>query len=94
MAVRLIAPVMDNRDKQCAYRIQIEKYNQAIRYEFYLQAIMIDYVMIEDRLRSMIYHMCFLADRNATAIWKKTRPFLLDMVRQYKAEKERRATGF
>ena len=44
---------------------------------------MIEYAMIEDRLRSMIYHMGFLADRTKPAIWKKARPYLQAIVSEY-----------
>lgn len=80
---RLITPVADTVDKQRTYREQMGKYSQAMRYGFYLQAVMIDYAMMEDRLRSMLYHMGFLSNRIAPNIWKKTRPYLEQMVETY-----------
>lgn len=88
MAKRLIQPVRDNHEKEMAYRKNMARYNQAIRFGFYYEAIMIDYAMIEDRLRSVLYHMGLLSNRGAIQIWKNVRPNLLDIVSQYKREKE------
>lgn len=85
---QLIQPVADNKDKQRTYRTQLEKYNQAMRYGFYLQAIMIDYAMIEDRLYSMLYHMGFLENRTARNVFAKTKPYLSDIVSTYKTANE------
>lgn len=88
MAERIIQPVQDNREKQQTYRKMLSKFRRAMEQEFYCEALMIDYAMIEDRLHSMIYHMGFLADRNKTAVWKKTRQYLQQIVNEYKFEKE------
>ena len=53
---RYIKPVADTMDKQNTYREWIGKYNKAIRYEFYYEAILIDYALLEDRLRSFLYY--------------------------------------
>ena len=65
MSKRIISPVNDNAEKQLTYRKMMGRYNMAIKYGFYYEAIMIAYAMIEDRLRAMIYHMGFLANRKA-----------------------------
>jgi len=93
MTERLILPVSDNKEKHETYRNRIAKYNQAMKYEFYCEAIMIAYAMMEDRLRSMLYHMGFLANRSATTIWKKTKPFLQNVVEEYKNERESKSLG-
>ncbi len=90
---RLISPVADNRDKQRTYKEQIGRYNQAMRYGFYLQAMMIDYAVIEDRLRSLLYHMGFLANRTAVNVWKRTRPYLAEMVEKHKTDNENSQLG-
>ena len=77
---RLISPVANNLDKQRTYKEQIGRFNLAMRHGFYLQAMMIDYAMLEDRLWSMLYHMGFLANRTATRVWKRTRPYLVEIV--------------
>lgn len=63
MAERKIAPVKDNLDKQRTYAKQKGRYKSAMSNEFYLEAIMIDYALLEDRFRSMLYHMGFLSNR-------------------------------
>ncbi len=88
-----ISPVKDSIEKQLTYRNRIGNYNKAVKYGFYCEAIMIVYAMIEDRLRSMIYHMGFLSNRQALSVWKKTRPFLLDCVKQYKDKGEDEVLG-
>ena len=89
----MIQPIADNQDKQRTYRVQLGKYNQAMRYGFYIQAIMIDYAMIEDRLRSLLYHMGFLSNRTARNVWKTTKPHLNEIVSEYKTAKENTSLG-
>ncbi len=88
MAERKIQPVQNNQEKQQTYRKLLSKFNRAMDQEFYCEALMIDYAMIEDRLGSMMYHMGFIADRQKTGIWKKSRPYLQTIVSDYKREKE------
>ena len=85
---RLINPVTDTIDKQRTYREQMARYKQAMRYGFYLQALMIDYAMLEDRLHSMLYYMGFIANRKDLKIYKKTKSFLVTMVGAHKIGKE------
>ena len=71
MAKRKIQPVTDNLDKQRTYREHKGRYKRAMENEFFFEALLIDYALLEDRLRSMIYHMGFLKDRTAYRVWKK-----------------------
>ena len=85
MAVaRRIKPVADNMDKQRTYRVHKGRYKRAMENEFFFEALLIDYALLEDRLRSMIYHMGFLKDRSAYKIWKKKAACLQEMVSSYK----------
>ena len=93
MAQRRIAPVVDKHDKQRTYRQQLGRHSRAMREEFYFEALLIDYAILEDRLRSVIYHMGLLANRRSVGIWKKTRPYLLEVVQQYKNEDENDKLG-
>lgn len=93
MAERKIAPVSSNEDKSHTYRVQLGKYKRAVQNEFYFEALLIDYAMLEDRLRAMLYHMAFIAKRNDLTVWKKTRPYLQNMVSEYKGEKENDTLG-
>lgn len=54
---RLIQPVYDNSDKQLTYCVLMERYKRAVTSEFYFEAMLIVYAMIEDRLRSFLYHI-------------------------------------
>lgn len=85
---RMIKPVIDNADKQRTYREHKVRYKKAMENEFYFEALLIDYALLEDRLRSMIYHMGFLCDRSCLKIWNKKTDFLKDVVSIYKEEDE------
>lgn len=52
-----IQQVKDGKDKSETYAKCIIKYNKAIKYGFYFEAIMIDYAMLEDRLLSFLHHI-------------------------------------
>ncbi len=87
---RMIAPVKDNAEKYETYREQISLYNKAIREGFYLQAIVIDYALLEDRLRSFLYHMGVFADRKSTRInVVEAKEALSEMVQRYKRIKDK-----
>lgn len=64
----LIEPVKDNKDKQQTYRQLMGRYNAAVKYNFYLEAMMIDYSMLEDRLKSFLYHLGVLPNRKTLKI--------------------------
>ena len=64
-AQRKIDPVTDNMDKQRTYRNLMGRHSKAMRHEFYIEALMIDYAMLEDRLRSFLYHIGVFNDRKA-----------------------------
>lgn len=93
MSERKIASVKDNMDKQRTYAKQKARYCSAMKCDFYLEAMMIDYALLEDRLRSVLYHIGFLANRRSTSVWKKARPYFTEIVKQYKTEKENDALG-
>lgn len=93
MANRTIQPVTDNKDKQRTYSEQMGRYARAMRGAFYLEALLIDYAMLEDRLYAILYHMAFLSNRRTIKVWKKTRPYLLSMVETYKNAEESTTLG-
>lgn len=62
---RKIEPVKSNEDKRKTYQEHISKYNIAVENECYFEAILITYAMIEDRLRSYLYHMGCLKSRSS-----------------------------
>lgn len=88
MSERKIAPITDNLDKQQTYRFQMSRYSKALREGFFFEAMLIDYAMLEDRLRALLYHVAFFADREKTGCWRKTKPYFHYFVSTYKKEKE------
>lgn len=80
---RIISPVKDNIDKQKTYATMLNRYSLAMKDGFYLEAILIDYAMMEDRLRSFIYHIGGLVDRNAIKIAGRSRKYLKEMMASY-----------
>ncbi len=65
MGNRIIQPVLDNKDKQRTYAQNKAKYKKAIAGEFYFEAILIDYAMLEDRLRSFLYYIALLKSKDS-----------------------------
>jgi len=68
MSKRIIQPVRDNYDKHDTYANVLGRYKKAIDEGFFLEAILIEYAMLEDRLRSFVYYLGALNDRNSFTI--------------------------
>ena len=83
MVDRLIQPVADNIDKQRTYRDMLGRHNLAMKYGFFLEAILIDYAMMEDRLRSLIFYIGGLQNRDDLSIKGKAKKYLKRMVLDY-----------
>lgn len=54
---RQIEPVKDHEQKKSNYKEHVEKYKKAVSNGFFLEAILIDYACLEDRLRYMLYYL-------------------------------------
>ena len=93
MKNRKIAPVENNLEKRQTYQEQMKRYNKAIKEGFYFEALLIDYAMLEDRLRSFLYHVAFFADRNKINSWKRTKPYFQKFVSEYKNPDENENLG-
>ena len=52
-----IDAVKDNKDKQVTYAYQMKRYKKALNNEFYFEAMLIEYAMLEDRLRSFLFYI-------------------------------------
>lgn len=48
--------VTDNMQKYANYRTQMGRLKKALSYQFYLEAIFIEYAILEDRLESVLRH--------------------------------------
>lgn len=89
-----ICPVSNNTDKQRTYKENCGKYKKAIQEEFYFEAMLISYAMIEDRLRSFLYHIGALANRSSTKVnCGKTKQQLKEIVSTYKSDNEKESLG-
>lgn len=92
--MRKIEAVSSNRDKQLTYKENCAKYTRAIQEEFYFEAMLISYAMIEDRLRSFLYHIGALANRESIKVsCTKTKNQLKEIVDAYKMKKENNSLG-
>ena len=92
--MRKIEAVSSNRDKQLTYKENCAKYKKAIQEEFYFEAMLISYEMIEDRLRSFLYHIGALANRESIKVsCTKTKNQLKEIVDAYKMKKENNSFG-
>ena len=94
MGKRLIQPVSDNKDKQKTYAENMAKYKRAMAGEFYFEAMLIDYAMLEDRLRSFLYHIGLLKSRDSykadnAVVISKLRP----IIAEYKGKDESGSVG-
>ena len=84
MSKRLIKPIENNTDKALTYRQMKGRYNKAMKEGFYFEAIAIGYAMIEDRLRSFIYHMGGLNTRSSLKLDNQTsKKFLIPLFNDY-----------
>ena len=80
-----IASVGDNQEKRLTYRRWCGRYQKAMREGFYFEALLIDYALIEDALRSYLYHIGVIARRDDRKVCKKARP-LRQVVQAYAPE--------
>ena len=82
-----IAPVLDNRDKFLTYRQWCGRYARAMREGFYFEAMLIDYALMEDALRSYLYHVGVIAERSSKRSCKKAIP-LRNLIASYLPKEE------
>lgn len=62
---------MDNMQKYANYKEQMERLNRALKEHFYLEAMFIEYAVMEDRCESILTHAgVFRPDRHFTIIKK------------------------
>ena len=83
MVQPMIPCVAGNGDKQRTYRENIRRFNTAMQQEFYFEALLIDYAILEDRLSSLLYHIGALDGRTDRKICKKVKNQLRTLVGRY-----------
>lgn len=94
MSTPQITPVASNREKQQTYCEFMARYSRAMRNEFYLEALLIDYAVLEDRLRSFLYHMgVFRFRNNPRPNVDEVKRALASIVKEWKAKEENDQLG-
>ena len=92
MADRLIQRVINNEDKKKTYAENMKRYERAMAGEFYYEAMLIDYAMLEDRMRSFLYHIGLFKTRDSyTADNGQFAAKIRMIVDEYKGPKETKA---
>lgn len=77
MNERLIQPVANNEEKRETWAHLMGRYHNALKQGFYLEAMMISYAALEDRLISCLYHMGVFANRTKLKLGtKKTKQLI------------------
>ena len=67
----LIDPVQDKSEKRLVFINHMKRYKQAMRASCYLEALMIDYACLEDRLRYLLFYLGMLQSPASGAISSK-----------------------
>ena len=77
----IIPRATDGKDKGNTYKRYIEKYNKAIKYECFLEAIVIDYAMLEDRLLAFLHYTGVISrTHNKISVNKFCRPQIRSII--------------
>lgn len=63
---RVISPVETMQEKYETYRNEMRRLKDAVQQGFYFEAMLIEYALLEDRLRSFVYHAGLLQNRKAS----------------------------
>lgn len=85
---REINPVNNNEEKRNTYRVLKGKLSRALKEGFYLEAMLIDYALMEDRLRSYLYYMGLLTDRTKSQANKNIKTDIVSVLEKHIREKE------
>lgn len=77
-----IAPVANNEEKGLSYSLAMKRHKKAIDEGFYFEALLIEYALMEDRLRSFLYHVGMLNQKCDTKGFKRTESEIMAMLRR------------
>lgn len=66
--VSLIDPVQDRFEKRKVFNDHMKRYGQAMKAGCYLEALMIDYACLEDRLRYLLFYLGMLQSPSSGSI--------------------------
>ncbi|MCR4643791.1 MAG: hypothetical protein K5695_00070 [Oscillospiraceae bacterium] len=76
----VIASVKDNQEKYETYRSQVGRYNLAMKHGFYLEALLIDYAVLEDRLSAFLWGAGVMNDMDNFKIGNRRNKALLQQI--------------
>lgn len=91
MSERKIKQVENNISKQRTYAKLLGRYKLAVRNEFYFEAMIIIYAMLEDRLQSILYHTGVVQKKTKLSMHNETKCFIQNIVDSY-PEKDKNAS--
>lgn len=83
-----IKNVVDKFEKKETYKGLVGKYNHAIQEGFFIEALVIDYAILEDRFMSFFYYLGLLDSRDSSVISEDKEQMVLTIVETYKKKKE------
>lgn len=83
-----IKPISTNIEKQNTYRIMKGRLSAAIREKFYFEAMLIEYALMEDRLRSFLLYMGVMENRTSRSVYKAVSNNILSIVNDYRSNDE------
>ena len=75
-----IVSVKDNQEKYETYRAQVGRYNLAMKHGFYLEALLIDYAVLEDRLIAFLWAAGVLNDADSITFGNRRNKAILQQL--------------
>ena len=82
-----IKQVASTTEKGQTYAESMRRHARAVKEGFYFEALLIEYAMIEDRLRSFLFHAGMLLGRGDTKGFGRTKKQILMMLKQLDEKK-------
>lgn len=77
--MNIIKQAGNNKERQDTYRYQLGRYQRAIRNEFYFEALIIVYALLEDRFKSFLYYCGFFANRNSLKLYGRIKSYIIEI---------------
>ncbi len=79
-----VTKITDNMDKYNTYKELMERYKKSYENEFYFESMFIEYAVMEDRLRSILYHSGVIKERSSKSPdFIHNKEFLTNMFYEY-----------
>ena len=72
-----------NIQKQDAYRVECGRLKKAFEYGFYLEAVSIEYALIEDRLNALLYYSGIVSRKEKLMITRFAKPYVKHVLKVY-----------